>query len=263
MEQRSVPSQPVSSEVSEVSEVSVADQAAFLHSVAHELSTPLTPIVGYVKILLSGKLGALTEQQTRILESVAQSAEHLSKIIDNLVDLADLEAGRSEMHLADLDLSALVGRCLEEIRPQIRAKRIVLERLLAGPTVVRADETKLRQAIHNLLDNALKFSTHGGTILTELVSLGDGRVELAVYDQGSGMDATALERLSRPFRHASLAYPARKPGAGLGLPVARSIAEAHGGELRAESPPRSQPLAPTHQFAGTRVSMVLPLAQRV
>ncbi len=244
-------------------EASVADQAAFLHSVAHELSTPLTPIVGYVKILLSGKLGALTDQQRRVLESVAQSAEHLSQIIDNLVDLADLEAGSSELHLADLDLAALVERCFEEIRPQVRAKRIELERLLPGPTVVRADEGKLRQAIHNLLDNALKFSTHGGLILAQLTPLGDGRVELAIYDQGSGMDANALESLSRPFRHAASAYPARKPGAGLGLPVARSIAEAHGGELRAESPPRSQPLAPTHQFAGTRMSLVLPLAPRV
>jgi signal transduction histidine kinase len=243
--------------------VSIADQAAFLHSVAHELSTPLTPIVGYVKILLSGKLGALTEKQTSILESVAQSAEHLSQIIDNLVDLADLEAGSSEMHLADLDLAALVERCFEEIRPQARAKRIALERIVPGPTVVRADEAKLRQAIHNLLDNALKFSSHGGVILVELTLVGEARAELAVYDQGSGMDAGALESLSRPFRHAASAYPARKPGAGLGLPVARSIAEAHGGELRAESPPRNQPLAPEHQFAGTRISLVLPLAPRV
>jgi signal transduction histidine kinase len=257
MAQRSMPSKPLPPEVS------IVEQAAFLHSVAHELSTPLTPIVGYVKILLSGKLGALTDQQTRILESVAQSAEHLSQIIDNLVDLADLEAGSSELHLADLDLAGLLDRCFDEIRPQVRAKRILLERLVPGPTVVRGDETKLRQAIHNLLDNALKFSTHGGVILAELSPLGDGRVELAVYDQGSGMDAGALESLSRPFHHAASAYPARKPGAGLGLPVARSIVEAHGGELRAESPPRNQPLAPAHQFAGTRMSLVLPLAPRV
>jgi signal transduction histidine kinase len=244
-------------------DVSVAEQAAFLHSVAHELSTPLTPIVGYVKILLSGKLGPLSEKQSRILESVAQSAEHLSQIIDNLVDLADLEAGSSELHQTDLDLTALVERCLEELRPQLRAKRIVLEKLLPAPTVVRVDEAKVRQAIHNLLDNALKFSPNGSAVLVQIVPLGDGRVELAIYDQGSGMDAAALGELSRPFHHAVSAYPARKPGAGLGLPVVRSIAEAHGGELRAESPPRNQPLAPTHQFAGTRISLVLPLARPV
>ncbi|MHB8420326.1 MAG: sensor histidine kinase [Myxococcales bacterium] len=241
-------------------QISTADQAAFLHSVAHELSTPLTPIVGYVRILLSGKLGPLTAQQTRILESVGQGAERLSQIIDNLVDLADLEAGRCELHRTPVDLAALFERCLEELRPQARAKRISLERLVGGPALASADEAKLRQAIHNLLDNALKFSPHGGVVLAELTVLGGGRAEIAIYDQGPGMDASALEPLTRPFRYAAAAYPARKPGAGLGLPVARCIAEAHGGELHAESPPQSQPLAPGHHFAGSRFSLLVPLA---
>lgn len=241
-------------------QVSAADQAAFLHSVAHELSTPLTPIVGYVKILLSGKLGPLTEQQTRILESVGHGAERLSQIIDNLVDLADLEAGRCELHRHPVDLGVLFERCLEELRPQARAKRIALERLVGGPAIAAADEGKVRQAILNLLDNALKFSPHGGVVLAELSLVGDRRAEIAIYDQGPGLDASRLEALTRPFRYAATAYPARKPGAGLGLPVARCIAEAHGGELLAESPPRSQPLAPGHHFAGSRFSLVLPLA---
>ncbi len=239
-------------------QVSAADQAAFLHSVAHELSTPLTPIVGYVKILLSRKLGPLTEQQARVLESVGHSADHLSQIIDNLVDFADLEAGRSEIHLRPVDLAVLVDRCLEEVRPQARAKRLTVEKILPQTLAVDADEIKIRQAIQNLLDNALKFSPHGGVLLAEMVRKAD-RVELSFYDQGAGMDAGALELLSRPFLHAATAYPARKPGAGLGLPVARSIAEAHGGGLVAESPPGSQPLAPTHLFAGTRVALVLPI----
>jgi signal transduction histidine kinase len=249
----------VPSETPQPAQISAADQAAFLHSVAHELSTPLTPIVGYVKILLSGKLGPLTPQQTRILESVGQSAEHLSQIIDNLVDLADLEAGRCELHRAPVDLATVFERCLEELRPQAQAKRIALERLVSGPALASADETKLRQAILNLLDNALKFSPHGGVVLAELALPGDGRAEISIYDQGPGMDASSLEPLTRPFRYAAAAYPARKPGAGLGLPVARCIAEAHGGELHAESPPQSQPLAPGHHFAGSRFSLVVPL----
>jgi signal transduction histidine kinase len=240
-------------------QISAADQAAFLHSVAHELSTPLTPIVGYVKILLSGKLGPLTAQQTRILESVGHSAEHLSQILDNLVDLADLEAGRCELHRLPVDLSLVFERCLEELRPQARAKRISLERLVTAPALASADEGKLRQAILNLLDNALKFSPHGGVVLAELSLPGDGRAQISIYDQGPGMDASALEPLTRPFRYAAAAYPARRPGAGLGLPVARCIAEAHGGELHAESPPRNQPLAPGHHFAGSRFSLVVPL----
>ncbi|MHB1845665.1 MAG: sensor histidine kinase [Deltaproteobacteria bacterium] len=236
----------------------LAEQAVFLHSVAHELSTPLTPIVGYLKILLSGKLGALTDQQRRILESMGHSADHLSLIIDNLVDLADLEAGQTELRLAKLDVTELFDRCLSEAREAGRSKRLSIERALEGPAMVRADEVKLKQALQNLLENAVKFSPHGGVVLGELCRRGDG-FELAIYDQGSGMDVAQLDVLSRPFCWAATAYPARRPGAGLGLPVARRIAEAHGGELRAESPPQGQPLA-LHHFAGTRVSIVLPSA---
>jgi len=93
-------------------------------------------------------------------------------------------------------------------------------------------------------------------ILAELKDR-DDQYEISIYDQGSGMDVAQLERLSRPFSHAAFAYPARRPGAGLGLPVARRIVEAHGGELRAESPPQNQPIA-IHHFAGTRVTLTLP-----
>src|ERR1700722_18871976 len=85
-----------------------ATQAAFLHSVAHELSTPLTPLVGYLKILLSGKLGALNERQAKVVEAMSHSATHLSLIIDNLVDLADLEAGRIEIRGAEVRLAPLL-----------------------------------------------------------------------------------------------------------------------------------------------------------
>ncbi len=236
----------------------MAEQAAFLHSVAHELSTPLTPIVGYLKILLSGKLGSLSDQQRRILESMEHSADHLSLIIDNLVDLADLEAGQTELRLAELDLGEIFERCLDDARGVGRAKRLAIERVLDGRANVLADSGKLKQAIANLLDNAIRFSPHGGVVLGELRRR-DGGFELSIYDQGPGMDVAQLDVLSRPFCWAAAAYPARRPGAGLGLPVARRIAEAHGGELRAESPPQRQPLA-LHHFAGTRVSLLLPAA---
>src|ERR1700677_401364 len=102
-------------------------QAAFLHSVAHELSTPLTPLVGYLKILLSGKLGALNERQAKVIEAMSHSASHLSLIIDNLVDLADLEAGRSELRVADVHLHSLLAAVLEEARIAGRSKRLTVE----------------------------------------------------------------------------------------------------------------------------------------
>ncbi len=233
-------------------------QAAFLHSVAHELSTPLTPLVGYLKILQSGKLGALNEQQHKVIEAMTHSAAHLSLIIDNLVDLADLEAGRTELRLGELQPAKLLAEGLEDARVAGRSKRLTVEVIGGEGLVVRGDEVKLRQAVANLLDNAVRYSRHGGVVLGEIVDLGD-RWEVAVYDQGPGLDAGDLAHLSAPFSHAAVAYPQRRPGAGLGLPVARRIAEAHGGELRAESPPQNQPRT-IHHFAGTRVSLILPKA---
>jgi signal transduction histidine kinase len=234
-----------------------ADHSAFLHSVAYELSTPLTPIVGYLQLLLSGKLGPLTEQQTRVLEAMGQSSERLARIIENLVDLADLEAGSNELQRKELDPAALLNRCIDEVRSPCRSKRVEVERIFGPVAPTIGDEEKLRQAFHNLMENALKFSPHGGVVLVELKQSGPRELEIALYDQGCGMDGSQLETLSRPFSHATAALAARRPGAGLGLPVARRIIEAHGGELRAESPPDTQPLA-LHHFSGTRVWLTLP-----
>jgi signal transduction histidine kinase len=231
-------------------------QAAFLHSVAHELSTPLTPLVGYLKILLSRKLGPLTDQQAKVIEAMSHSAEHLSLIIDNLVDLADLEAGQTELRIGYVQVGSLLKAGMEEARVAGRSKRLTVECLGCGDQILKGDEAKIHQALANLLDNAVRFSPHGGVILGELRDTGE-RYEISIYDQGSGMDVGQLDRLSRPFSHAAFAYPARRPGAGLGLPVARRIAEAHGGELRAESPPQNQPIA-IHHFAGTRITLIFP-----
>jgi signal transduction histidine kinase len=238
-----------------------ADQSAFLHSVAYELSTPLTPIVGYLQLLLSGKLGPLTDQQARVLEAMGQSSERLARIIENLVDLADLEAGSNELQRKELDPVALLNRCLDEARSACRSKRVEVERILGSASPILGDEDKLRQAFQNLMENALKVSPHGGVVLAELKQSRPSELEISLYDQGCGMDESLLDTLSRPFSHATAALAARRPGAGLGLPVARRIVEAHGGELHAESPPETQPLA-LHHFCGTRVWLTLPTVNR-
>ncbi len=155
-----------------------------------------------------------------------------------------------------MQVGELVKAAMEETRVAGRSKRLTVECLDCGDQILKGDEAKIHQALANLLDNAVRFSPHGGVILGELRDR-DDHYEISIYDQGSGMDIGQLDRLSRPFSHAAFAYPARRPGAGLGLPVARRIAEAHGGELRAESPPQNQPIA-IHHFAGTRITPGLP-----
>src|SRR5438067_5853602 len=133
----------------------------FMQNLSHEMATPLTPIVGYLKILRGGKAGALTEQQQRILESIATASERLSRTIDNLVDFATLEGGGGQaIHREDFDVETLVAPVFEEERTKAKSRRVHLEVRVETQDKAYGDVRKLRQALSNLIDNAIKFSPH-------------------------------------------------------------------------------------------------------
>lgn len=228
----------------------------FMQNLSHELATPLTPITGYLKILRSGKTGALSEAQQKILESMTTASDRLSRTIDNLVDFATLESGGYAIHRDLFDPAAAVRAVVEEEKPKARARRIALEVSLDPVGQGLGDERKLKQAIGNLLDNAVKFSPHGSAVLLRLT--GDAeRISFEVYDQGEGLLADEAERVFDPFFHADRVGDERAPGAGLGLPVAKQIVEAHGGRIWAESPPKNQPDS-RHHFSGAKVAFWIP-----
>ena len=228
----------------------------FMQNLSHELATPLTPITGYLKILKSGKTGGLSEAQQKIIESMTMSSERLSRTIDNLVDFATLESGGYAIHRDAFDPAGAAKAILEEEKPKAKARRIALELLLDGPPPGWGDERKLKQAIGNLVDNAIKFSPHGSNVLLRVT--GDAaRLSYEVYDQGEGMLADEAEKVFDPFFHADRVGDERAPGAGLGLPVAKQIVEAHGGKIWAESPPKNQPDS-RHHFSGAKVAFWIP-----
>jgi signal transduction histidine kinase len=229
----------------------------FMQNLSHELATPLTPITGYLKILKSEKTGGLSEPQRRIIDSMQTASERLSRTIDNLVDFATLESGGYAIHRDTFDPPAAAKAVIEEERPKARSRRINLE-LLAEPEAAGwGDERKLKQALGNLVDNAIKFSPHGSHVLVRVVADAQ-RLWFEVYDQGEGMLADEAEKVFDPFFHADRVGEERAPGAGLGLPVAKQIVEAHGGKISAESPPKNQPESKSH-FSGTRVAFWIPL----
>ncbi len=228
----------------------------FMQNLSHELATPLTPISGYLKMFTSGKLGPVTEQQGRALDSMALSVERLSRTIDNLVDFASMETGAAIVERRDFDVAALVKSVFDEARPKSRARRVHLAVQGAWTRPGYGDERKLRQGLANLIDNAIKFSPHGSEVLVRLYEE-PGRLWLEVYDQGEGVLPEEGERVFEPFFHADRGGEERAPGAGLGLPVARQIVEAHGGKVLLESPPKSQPEG-THHFSGTKVAFWVP-----
>src|SRR5947209_7775932 len=228
----------------------------FMQNLSHELATPLTPITGYLKILKSGKTGQLSEGQIKIVESMTMSSERLSRTIDNLVDFATLESGGYAIHRDAFEPGAAAKSIIDEEKLKAKARRIVLELSVDHPAPGWGDERKLKQAIGNLVDNAIKFSPHGSNVLLRVA--GDAsRLYFEVYDQGEGMLADEAERVFDPFFHADRVGDERAPGAGLGLPVAKQIVEAHGGKIWAESPPKNQPDS-KHHFSGAKVAFWIP-----
>jgi signal transduction histidine kinase len=235
-------------------------KSAFMHNLAHELSTPLTPLAGYLTILRSGKLGPLAPQHQRLVDAMQQAVTKLVRVVDNLSDFASLEAGRAPLLEEGVDPDALVDEVVAELRPAIKDARLHVTVVHGGGGVVSADARKLRRAVGNLVANAVKFSPHGGEVLVAVAREGE-RLRFAVYDQGPGIPAGEAERIFEPLHHAAVrgGDDARPPGSGLGLPVARRIAEAHGGRVFVESPPRTQPASSARHFTGSKFVLEIPV----
>ncbi len=235
-------------------------KSAFMHNLAHELSTPLTPIAGYLRILQAEKLGALSPQQKRIVDSMMQSVTRLTRVVDNLADFASLQAGLAPILAGAVDPDQLADDVVAELRAAIRDARLHVSVTHAGGGLVEADPRKLRQAVSNLVSNAVKFSPHGGEVLVE-VAREPGKLRYTIYDQGPGIREGDAERIFEPLHHAATrgTDEARAPGSGLGLPVARRIAEAHGGRISVESPPRTQPPGANRYFNGAKFALEIPV----
>jgi signal transduction histidine kinase len=235
-------------------------RSAFIRDLAHEVSTPLTPLAGYLKILQGEKLGPLSAQQKRVVETMSICVARLTRIVENLGDFASLGAPRALLSPEPVDPDLLVERVVEELRPFIRDARLNVAVVKSGGGPVLADPRKLRQALANVVGNAVKFSPHGAEVLVEVTREG-GRLRFAVYDQGPGVKESEAAAVFLPFHHARVRASDENrhhPGSGLGLPVAMRIAEAHGGRIWLESPPRTQPGVGGRHFAGCRFTIEIP-----
>lgn len=235
-------------------------RGTFVRNLAHELATPLTPLAGYLGLLQGGRLGPLSPEQQRAVAASGQALARLVRIVDNLADFASLRSGPGAIATGEADPDRIAGEAIEEQRDAIREARLHAAVLTAGGPPVAADPRRLRQAVANLVANAVKFSPHGGEVLVEVTRPAE-IVRFAVYDQGPGLRAEEADLVFEPLHHAASKgrEDARPPGTGLGLPVARSIAEAHGGRLWVESPPRTQPAGLPRHFDGAKFVLEIPL----
>jgi signal transduction histidine kinase/HAMP domain-containing protein len=209
-------------------------KSEFLASVSHELRTPMNAIIGYTKLMLDGLDGDLTEQQIADLQRVAQAADNLLSLINGLLDLAKIEAGKMELNAEEVDMHTVIEEVIELIRPQAEAKGLALEMdvPLAMPAAF-ADRARVRQVLVNLAANAVKFTERGS--VTVAATQADGWITMAVADTGVGISPEAQTYIFDEFRQADSSTTRKYGGTGLGLAISKRLVALHGGRLWVDS----------------------------
>ena len=197
---------------------------------SHELRTPLNAIIGFSEVLVDRMFGELNEKQDEYLKDIFASGQHLLSLINDILDLSKIEAGRMELEVTDFDLPSAIDNALILVRERASRRGITLghsvdERL--GP--IRGDERKVKQVLLNLLSNALKFTPEGGRIDVG-AGVHDGVAEIAVRDTGVGIAPEDQEAVFEEFRQVGTADK-KVEGTGLGLALSRKFIELHGGRI--------------------------------
>ncbi|HEY8745143.1 MAG TPA: ATP-binding protein [Chloroflexota bacterium] len=209
-------------------------KSEFLANMSHELRTPMNSIIGYSHVLLEGIDGPLADEQRQDVHRVVQSAESLLAIINDILDLSKIEAGRVELHWQQINVTEVVHSVITMIEPLANAKNLSLHSAVAaGVDVCWGDPTRLGQMLLNLLSNAVKFTEMGHVAL--LVGLDGERVRFTVRDTGIGIAASAHELIFEEFRQADGSTSRRYGGTGLGLAITRRLVQLHGGSIDLQS----------------------------
>jgi signal transduction histidine kinase len=210
-------------------------KSEFLSSMSHELRTPLNSILGFSQLLLQQADGLPRERQRRYLQNVHRSGQHLLRLVNDILDLSRVEAGKLVLHPEPLEPSAVLHEILALVRAAVAEKALGLEvDLPSGLPCISADRTRFQQICLNLLGNAVKFTPGGGRITVAVRAIADC-LEIAVTDTGPGIRAEDLGRLFKEFVQLETTQAQSHEGAGLGLALTRRLVELHGGEIRAES----------------------------
>jgi two-component system sensor histidine kinase/response regulator len=221
----------------------------FLASMSHELRTPLNAIIGFSELLGDGVGGPMSPRQLEFIDHVVEGGQHLLSLINDILDLSKIEAGRLEIQPEPSELAPLVKAAQEIIQPLATKKRIRLTaELQPGLPPVEVDPIRLKQVLYNLLSNALKFTPEEGQVALDVRRAGS-EVLISVKDTGVGIKAEDLPRLFRPFEQLEAGLR-KTEGTGLGLALTRRLVEAHGGKIEVESEPGK----------GSRFFFTLPLA---
>jgi signal transduction histidine kinase len=216
-------------------EVANRHKSEFLANMSHELRTPLNAVIGFSEVLIERMFGEVNPKQEEYLNDILSSGKHLLSLINDILDLSKIEAGRMELEAQAFDLPSALDNALTLIRERAARHSIRLE-VHVDPAIgeVVADERKVKQVLLNLLSNAVKFTPEGGKI-TMSAALNGEAVAVSVADTGIGIAAEDQEAVFEEFRQVGDDYARKREGTGLGLALARRLVELHGGTLSVQS----------------------------
>jgi signal transduction histidine kinase len=268
---RGEPIAPVSSRISEIDDLATGlrqaaatlqarnrerDEASrlkdeFLMTVSHELRTPLTAICGWARMLSSGEIREA--QRGRALDAIDRNAMALNQLVDDLLDMSRIVAGRLRLEVQAVGLDSVVSAAVDTVRPAAAAKGIeIVTAVDPAAATVMGDPVRLQQIIWNLLSNAVRFTPKDGRIEVRVSQDGVRGVEVAVTDSGTGVQPDFLPHVFERFRQADTSTTRAHGGLGLGLAIVRHLVELHGGTVRAEN---------NSGRAGATFRIVLPTGQ--
>jgi two-component system cell cycle sensor histidine kinase PleC len=224
-------------------------KSKFLANMSHELRTPLNAIIGFSEIMGSGMFGPLgAEKYNEYCNDIHGSGQYLLDVINDILDMSKIEAGRIRLDFEDLQLDTLLAESMRVVAARADEKNLTLDSRISPDLHLRADRRALKQIALNLLSNAVKFTPSGGRVTVRGRSAGEC-VVLSIADSGIGIAREALDKLGRPFEQVESQFSKSHQGSGLGLAIAKSLVELHGGRMRIRSAPGT----------GTLVVVRLPL----
>lgn len=208
---------------------------SFIMNMSHELRTPLNSVIGFSDLLMEGAFGPMNTKQSKYVNNILISGKNLLEIINNLLDISRLEAGETTLKYEDVDVASLIGEVRVSLLSPASVKKITVElNIDSSVGNVKADITKFRQILYNLVSNAIKFTPARGKVIISACKK-DGDLEIKVSDNGIGISKESYEKIFMPFTQADSSAARGYGGAGLGLYIVRNFVDLHGGKIWVDS----------------------------